>query len=544
MNRKLISPSLLFSHRYPMAILTTHNLSGSTPDGRLLFQDLDLSLDRERTGLIGRNGSGKTTLLKMLAGEAEPAGGTLQRNGVVRLLRQDIGGHPDADISTAFGVADELEQLADFLAGRMVPDDVSRVDWTLDDRVKVSLERAGLDDIELGRRLAMLSGGQRMRVALAALTFDEPDLILLDEPTNNLDRQGRRFVADLIERFQGGMLVVSHDRDLLRRMDRIVELSSTGIRIYGGNWDAYAEIRAAEREAAERGVAVAERELKSVRRRIQADRERKARRDAAGRKAGKSGGDSKLVIGKRANNAENTLGRANRLAETEQSRASDRLTVARKKIERDKSLAAALPSTGLPAGRTVLSCERVSAGYDAGHPVIRDLGLSVVGPERIVIGGPNGSGKTTLLKLISGALKPRAGTVHVIPRVMMLDQEAAILDRRTTILENFRRLNPDDPEQKCRAALARFLFRADAALRPVSDLSGGEIIRAGLACVLGGRNTPQLLMLDEPTNHLDLQSVEAVEQGLNGYDGALLIISHDTDFLANLGIEREIVLGA
>lgn len=527
-----------------MAILTTRKLSGSTPDGRRLFQDLDLSLDRERTGLVGCNGSGKTTLLKMLAGEAEPASGAIRRNGVVRLLRQDGCDRPDADVATAFGVADELGQLSDFLAGRGVPDDVSRVDWTLDDRVKASLERAGLGGIELDRRLDTLSGGQRMRVALSALVFNEPDLVLLDEPTNNLDRQGRAFVADLVERFQGGVFVVSHDRDLLRRMDRILELSSTGIRSYGGNWDAYREIREAEREAAERGVAVAEREFRATGRKIQADRERKARRDSAGRKAGKAGGDSKMAIGKRVNNAQNSLGRMSRLAEREQTAAIETLTAARQKIERKDPLSAGLPSTGLPAGRTVLSVDRAAAGFDAATPLFRDLSFSVVGPERIAIGGPNGSGKTTLFRLISGALKPVAGTIQAVPRTMMLDQEAVILDRGSTVLENFQRLNPDDPDRNCRAALARFLFRADAALRPVADLSGGEIIRAGLACVLGGANTPQLLMLDEPTNHLDLQSVEAVEQGLNGYDGALLVISHDRDFLDNLHIERQIELGA
>lgn len=527
-----------------MAILTTQNLSGTTPDGTPLFQDLDLSLDRKRVGLIGRNGSDKTTLLRMLAGEAEPDSGTIRRNGVIRLLRQDIGRHPDAGIATAFGAAAELEQLADILAGRLVPDDVSQVDWTLDERVRAALGHAGLDDVELDRRLATLSGGQRMRVGLAALTFDQPDLILLDEPTNNLDRQGRRFVADLIERFPGGMLVVSHDREVLRRMERIAELSSTGIRSYGGNWDAYAEIRAAEREAAERGVAVAEREFKSVRRKIQADRERKARRDSAGKRAGRAGGDSKLAIGKRANNAQNTLGRVSRLAEREQSAAIETLTAAKQKVERTEPLSAGLPSTGLPAGRTVLSIDRATAGYDAAQPLFRDLSFTVVGPERIAVCGPNGSGKTTLFKLVCGALKPLSGTIHAIPNVMLLDQEAAILDGTVTIIENFRRLNPDDPEQNCRAALARFLFRADAALRPVSDLSGGEVIRAGLACALGGRNTPQLLLLDEPTNHLDLQSIEAVEQGLSGYDGALLIISHDTVFLEKIGIEREIALGA
>ncbi len=336
------------------------------------------------------------------------------------------------------------------------------------------------------------------------------------------------------------MLVVSHDRELLRRMDRIVELSSTGVRIYGGDWNAYAEIRAVEHEAEQRVLAAAEQNLKTTRRKAQIERERKARRDSAGKKAGKSGGDSKLAIGKRANNAENSLGRLNRLAEREQSGAAERLAEARRKVERPDPLSAILPSTGLPPGRTVLSVDCASAGYDVAHPVFRDLSFSVTGPQRLAISGPNGSGKTTLFRLISGLLEPLSGTIRATGRTMMLDQHAAILDRRMSILENFHRLNPGDPEQNCRAALARFQFRANAALRPVADLSGGEVIRAGLACVLGGQNTPQLLLLDEPTNHLDLYSIEAVEHGLNGFDGALMVISHDRDFLNKLGIEEDI----
>ena len=187
--------------------------------------------------------------------------------------------------------------------------------------------------------------------------------------------------------------------------------------------------------------------------------------------------------------------------------------------------------------------EGVTAGYEPERPILRDFDFIITGPERVAITGPNGSGKTTLLALVSGGLKPWSGTVRVV-HFALLDQRVSLLDPSLSIRDNFRRINPDADENACRAALARFMFRADAALQIVSSLSGGQLLRAGLACVLGGLVPPSLLILDEPTNHLDIDSVSAVEAGLSAYDGALLVVSHDEVFLDNIGIERRLELSA
>jgi ATPase subunit of ABC transporter with duplicated ATPase domains len=189
-----------------------------------------------------------------------------------------------------------------------------------------------------------------------------------------------------------------------------------------------------------------------------------------------------------------------------------------------------------------VSLENVSAGYDPAKPLLRDVSLSITGPERVAIIGPNGAGKTTLLKIIAGQLQPFAGQARVHAPFAMLDQSVSALDGACTIRDNFRRLNPDADENACRAALARFLFRADAALQIVSTLSGGQMLRAGLACVLGGLRPPPLLILDEPTNHLDLDAIAAVEAGLCAYDGALIVVSHDDAFLEAIGTLRRIAL--
>jgi ATPase subunit of ABC transporter with duplicated ATPase domains len=240
--------------------------------------------------------------------------------------------------------------------------------------------------------------------------------------------------------------------------------------------------------------------------------------------------------------SENTSGENARLAERRRAQAADDASAARQRIEVLQPLSVVLAPTGLPANKTVLRMDAASAGFDPARPIIRDLSFVVTGPERIAVTGPNGSGKTTFLALVTGALQPWTGTVRVMTDFALLDQRVGLLDPSLSIRDNFQRINRRADENTCRAALARFMFRADAALQVVSCLSGGQLLRAGLACVLGGTAPPALLILDEPTNHLDIDSIEAVEAGLRAYDGALLVVSHDEAFLEAIGISRRLEL--
>jgi ATPase subunit of ABC transporter with duplicated ATPase domains len=255
------------------------------------------------------------------------------------------------------------------------------------------------------------------------------------------------------------------------------------------------------------------------------------------------GGIPRIMLGGMKERSEMTGGDNARLAERRRAEALEDATAAREKIEVLQPLSVTLPPTGLPASKIVLKMDGVTSGYRPGDPVIRDVSFDVTGPERIAVTGRNGSGKTTLLSLVTGELKPWAGTVGVMTSFSMLDQKVSLLDSSVSIRDNFRRINPQADENTCRAALARFMFRADAALQTVSTLSGGQLLRAGLACVLGSA-PPPLLILDEPTNHLDIDSIAAVEAGLRAYDGALLVVSHDKAFLESIGITRRLKLPA
>lgn len=522
------------------AFLVLDSISLVTPDGHPLFDNLTLAFARERTGLVGRNGCGKSTLLRMIAGEIEPAGGSLQRFGSIGMLAQLAD--DQLTVTEALGIAADLARLHRLERGEGSLDDAAEADWTLEERLHTALIETGLPSLPLDRPIASLSGGERMRVALARLVIAAPDLLLLDEPTNNLDADGRQAVAQLLERWQGGVLVASHDRALLERVDRIVELTPVGVTVFGGAWSSFVQARDAARARAETELGRASDALRNTERALQKAQEKKARRDKAGRAYGASGSHARIMLGASKQQAEESGARESRLADRLIGDRTGALEAARAQVEILTPLAIELPRTNLPRGRAVIAFKNVAVEFGE-RRLFGPLSFEVRGPERIAIRGANGSGKTTLFRLMAGGLTPSSGEIdRLTSRVAVLDQHVGLLDPTATILDNLRRLNPELTANEAHAALARFAFRNRAALQIAGTLSGGERLRAGLACVFARSEPPSLLLLDEPTNHLDLGSIEQLESALLGFDGALIVVSHDQTFLQAIGIEREIAL--
>lgn len=522
-----------------MQSITVSNLSLAAPDGRVLLENLNLTFGRERIGLVGRNGVGKTTLLNIITGDVPPPTGTVVAPGRAMMLRQTVRQTPGITLADLFEARAMLAKIACAEAGLAAIDEIATIDWTVETRIQDALAKLKLH-LPLQTPVETLSGGQRTRAELAVLLFHEPAHLILDEPTNNLDRDGRRAVIDLVASWKGGAIVVSHDRELLETMDAIVELTALGATRYGGNWSHYRLLKQTELEAAGRHMAEANRQVTEAARKTQAAADRQARRNSAGRRKEGKGDMPRIVLGGRKQQAENTGAANERLAERLRNEASAAQAAARAQIEVLQPFTVALPPSGLAAGKAVLKVDRLTAGYDQDRPILRDLSMSITGPERVAVTGPNGSGKSTLLKAIAGDIAPFSGVVATPAGSVLFDQQLSLLDRSASIRDNFKRLNPAATENACRVALARFKFRANAALQLAGTLSGGEMLRAGLACVLGGETLPQLIILDEPTNHLDIDSIETVEAGLRAFDGALLIVSHDEAFLDNVGVSRRI----
>ncbi len=504
--------------------LTADAVRFALPDGRPLFDIPNFGIADERVGLIGPNGAGKSTFLRILIGDLPPSSGRITRPATVGYLRQSTAASAQLTVAQVLGVQES---------------------WELPKLARRALVQLGIAALPFDRPVHDLSGGERTRLAIAAEIAREPDLLVLDEPTNDLDADARAAVRRLVAEWPRGLLVASHDRQLLEAVDRIVLLEQGSLREYGGNWSAFVEQRAVERAALERERDNAEAELTRAARHLREVRERQAHRDAAGRRTRVTGSQPKTVLNSRRQRAEATAGKLGQVTERVLEAAEARAKAARIPLAERDRLKMLLPASRLAAGTTVVALREATIGPTPTHHIRRDLTLEIVGPERIAIVGPNGAGKTTLLRVLAGELAPIAGDLYrgvPVPDIAYLDQRCALLDVGHTVRECFAVRHPNAERNAVHAALARFRFRADAADQAIATLSGGERLRAALACVLGGPVVPRALLLDEPTNHLDLEHLEAIESALRGYDGALVVVSHDAAFLDAVQLGRTLHL--
>ena len=499
------------------------DLSLTWPDGTVALHNITTSFGRGRTGLTGANGAGKSTLLRLIAGELTPTSGTVTTGEPVGYLRQDLALDGDQTLADVLGISATRAAIAAIIAGDASTDNFELVgdDWDVEERAVAVLSALGFTGAgDRDREVRTLSAGEVVLAGLARLRLAASGITLLDEPTNNLDRRARELLYAAVRSWSGTLIVVSHDRELLDLMDETAELYEGGIRMFGGNFSAYLDQLEAEQETAERLVRAAEQGLR-VEKRQRAEAEVKlARRARYAQTDFENKRMPKIIMNQRKSNAQVSAGKHRGLMDGKVGSAESALEAAESKLRPDAHIRVALRDTAVPTGRTVLELDAVP------RPLV------LRGPERVALTGANGAGKTTLLnRIVAGDVLFR------VPQVGYLRQRIDDLGE-ATVVETVHGAAPDRSPNEVRAQLARFLFRGAQAERPVGQLSGGERFRVALARILLADPAPQLLLLDEPTNSLDRASVAQLVDALGAYEGALVVVSHDGEFLDQLGITR------
>jgi ATP-binding cassette subfamily F protein 3 len=472
--------------------------------GKPLLDGATVSLGKgEHAGLVGRNGSGKTTLLKLIAGEVQPDGGTIgvPRNTRIGTVAQHAPSGPESLIETVLAadrergaLLAEANQALDAVRIAEIHERLAAIGAeTAPARAARILAGLGFDEAAQQGACATLSGGWRMRVALAALLFSEPDLLLLDEPTNHLDLEATLWLEGYLKGYPGTLILVSHDRDLLNRIPhKIVHLERGKLTLYSGNYDRFERTR---RERLAHQAALGARQ-QAQRKHIQAFVERFRYKASKARQA--------------------------------QSRI--------KALERMEPIASVMEARTMafdfpepkPLAPPLITLEGARAGYAPGTDVLAGLNLRLDMDDRIALLGANGNGKSTFMKLLAGRLAPQGGRLVKSTKLKIgyfAQDQAEELDLAATPLQLLARALPDANETRLRAQLGRFGFGHDHAELEVGRLSGGE--RARLLLALMSREAPQVLLLDEPSNHLDVDAREALVQALNAYPGAVVLVSHD-----------------
>lgn len=514
--------------------LVLKNVSFVLPDGRTLFAGLNEQFDNRPTGLVGRNGMGKTLLARILAGKLQPTSGHCQQSGSVHYLAQQIA-HPNGfTVADLAGVKHLLDALARVESGCGTAEDFDAVGdrWDIHPRLRFELECNGLGYLEPDSPAHALSGGEAMRVCLIGAVLSDADFLILDEPSNHLDRQNRQALIEQLQRWPRGLIVVSHDRQLLRSMERIVELSSLGLNSYGGNYDFYAEAKAHEQHNALQNLVERKLERQRQTQELRKQRERQERRQARGNRQGKEANQAKILLDRQKERSETSSGAQFKKQADSQAKLNQQVRDAAQAVEDSSPVTLHEITVTQAAKRQVAELNGVVLPHVTG--ATDTISLILTGQQRIGVVGPNGCGKSTLLRVLSGQIAPWAGTCKVMQGSAYLDQQLANLDSGKTVLEQLQRANRTTTEGDLRMRLAQLGLDAQKIATPSGSLSGGERMKGALACMLYAESPPSLLLLDEPSNHLDLPSTQALEIMLRSYHGALIVVSHDDVFLDNL----------
>jgi ATPase subunit of ABC transporter with duplicated ATPase domains len=500
-------------------ILNASNLAYELATMQRLFQDITIAIhEKDRIGLVGRNGSGKSTLLKLLARQLKPKTGTIITTGSNYYLPQ---------IST-LNSSSSNDSVLDWISN------IFDEWWT----VTTILEDTFTTALDLAQSISSLSGGELTKLLLAIALVKQPDILLLDEPTNHLDLVSLEQLKVALQEFSGALVIVSHKPFFLDQVvDTIWELTAEKLKVYGGNYSFYRSQKQTEQQAALRAHEVARKELKRAKISALQEQKRAAQSQRNGRLRQLEGSISKSAAGAMKRKAEVTAGIAKQKHELAVEKATEKVTET--KIKTTKSTNVQLEECS-HKHKNLIYIQQANLKVKE-RVLIKNIQLHVAAGDRMAILGENGSGKSSLAKAILG-IKPSPAvlegeiTISSAMKVVYLDQTYQLVNRHQTVLENMQQANPDLDYQLIRQQLGHFLFFNDDVYKPALALSGGELARLAIAMI--SISKIDWLILDEPTNNLDVETINHIVDGVNDFQGAIWVISHDIDFLSRIGIKQ------
>lgn len=503
-----------------------------------LFDQLSFQLPLHQfCGLIGRNGQGKSLLMSLLQGESTELAYSGQiswqcpHQHLAQLQRVQAN-----TIAQALDIEDLYQCFEQIQQGTASFNDYDRVEhlWHLPTEWQQLLESAGLPTT-LDTPTQHLSEGQKTKLALCRLFLLKDHYLLLDEPSNHLDTQGRQWLIEQMAQHPTGGLMISHDRQLLSHVQGIFALNQLGLHYYGGNYALYQQQHQLQVEALSHAVQQEKRELKQLKEQQHQSQMKAQKRKKTGEKLRASGSQAPILLDAKKEQSEQSLSHLRKQQSKQLADAKDELQQKQTQLEHLKSQSFEFTQTTGKSGE-ILRCQQLQLTYAKTQPI--DLALST--GEKLHLSGANGTGKSTLLKTLQGLIPPLAGEIYCKVGAVYLDQNLSLLNENLSAVEYLCGIDPNLTEQQARTLLGNLQIRRDKALSPLTKLSGGERLKVALLGLK--QQAVELLLLDEPENHLDIESRELLAQAIRSFNGAVILVSHDESFVAECGIHESYVL--
>lgn len=527
--------------------IVVNSLTYIHPDGDMLFKDVNFSVSAgDKASLVGSNGVGKSTLLRILAGVSTASSGELILFEKPYYVPQHLGEFANLTLSAALGVDAKIGALHDILGGdaSLSNFEVLEDDWDIEERIKLAFKYWNLEDLDLSKKMALLSGGEKTKVFLSGMLIHSPKIILLDEPTNHLDIESRILLYDFIEKSKSTILVVSHDWELLNVFSKTMELLPTSVEVYGGNYDFYDEQKEINMNAMQFQLADQQQKMKTTLLKSREIKEQRLKQEIRGKKQKTRAGIPRIAMGGLKNNAEKSSSKINGEQDEKMKLIAADIDALRLRIEMELPLKINLKSPIFPKGKLLVDANEINIEYHEKSLWKDNLSVQIYSGDRIHLKGRNGVGKTSLIDIITEKKKISEGRISINKfRYLYVDQEYSLIKNDLTVFENIQTFNEQClPEHDLKMLLFHHQFSQEYWDRKCVYLSGGEKMKLLLCCLSVSNNIPDILILDEPTNNLDIQSQKTLIHAVKDFNGTILFVSHDLHFIKKIGFNKVISL--